>query len=178
MSSSPPPRGRALPVIAVLVVVASAVVLWYITRQDGSGPPKPEPAPSSPSVKSPVLPQPPPVVLHESAAELSGLICKPGQPAEERIQYVEKAIYMYRQVMGGIPTGHNELVVNALLGENEKGAALLPKDCPAIVKGELVDEWGTPYWFHSVTSKDMEVRSAGPDRELFTDDDVVPDVKE
>lgn len=167
-----------LPVIAVLVVAASAVAIWYITRQDGAGPARPAPAPASPTAKAPALPQRPPVVEHESAAELSSLICQPGQPAEERIQYVEKVIYLYRQVMGGIPTGHNELVVNALLGENEKGAALLPQDCPAIVKGELVDEWGTPYWFHSVTSKDMEVRSAGPDRELFTDDDVVPDVKE
>ena len=167
-----------MPVIAVLVVAASAVAIWYITRQDGAGPSQTEPVRSIPAVKAPTLPQPPPVVLHESAAELSNLICQPGQPAEERIQYVEKVIYLYRQVMGGIPTGHNELVVNALLGGNEKGAALLPKDCPAIVKGELVDEWGTPYWFHSVTSKDMEVRSAGPDRELFTADDVVPDVKE
>ena len=39
--------------------------------------------------------------------------------------------------------------------------------------GELVDRWGTPYFFHSVSAEKMEIVSAGPDKELWTDDDVV-----
>ena len=42
-----------------------------------------------------------------------------------------------------------------------------------IVKGQLVDRWGTAYWFHPNSSYQMEIRSAGPDKNLFTADDVV-----
>jgi hypothetical protein len=39
--------------------------------------------------------------------------------------------------------------------------------------GELVDPWGTPYFFHQISSSDTEVRSAGPDRIMHTSDDIV-----
>ncbi|WP_156344994.1 hypothetical protein [Verrucomicrobium spinosum] len=79
---------------------------------------------------------------------------------------------LYRRACGGTPCGHNELIVSSILGSNEKNVQLLPSDSPAIQRGELVDEWGTPYWFHTLTDRYIEVRSAGPDRELFTSDDI------
>lgn len=177
--SSPKSSGtRLVGVAAILAVIISGAAIWYFGMRNSDDRALTPPSLPGPGAKGPPVAAPPPVVLHESAAELSSLITQPGQSEQERIQYVEKVLYLYRQALGGNPSGHNELVVNALLGENEKGAALLPKDCPAIQGGELVDEWGTPYWFHSVTAKDMEVRSAGPDKELFTADDVVPDVRE
>jgi len=36
-----------------------------------------------------------------------------------------------------------------------------------------VDRWGMPFWFHPNTAHQVEIRSAGPDRQLFTDDDLV-----
>ena len=40
-------------------------------------------------------------------------------------------------------------------------------------KGELVDPWGTPYFFHQLSAMEMEIRSAGPDRIMWTEDDLV-----
>ena len=41
------------------------------------------------------------------------------------------------------------------------------------LKSLPVDPWGTPYFFHQLSSTEMEIRSAGPDKRLWTDDDVV-----
>ena len=39
-------------------------------------------------------------------------------------------------------------------------------------KGELIDRWGTPFFLHQLSARQMEIRSAGPDREMWTEDDV------
>ena len=39
--------------------------------------------------------------------------------------------------------------------------------------GELVDPWGTPYFFHQLSGTEMEIHSAGPDKKMWTDDDLV-----
>lgn len=114
----------------------------------------------------------PPVVLHELAGEYSQQIVAPNQSPQERLSAVMSLLDFYTQALGSTPCGHNELVVSALLGDNEKGAQMILNDCPAIRQGQLVDEWGEPYWFHTVSNREIDVRSAGPDRELFTSDDV------
>ena len=40
-------------------------------------------------------------------------------------------------------------------------------------RGELVDNWDTPYFFHQLSRTEMEIRSAGPDRRMWTADDLV-----
>jgi len=40
-------------------------------------------------------------------------------------------------------------------------------------KGELVDYWGTPFFFHQLSGTQMEIHSAGPDRQMWTGDDIV-----
>jgi len=37
----------------------------------------------------------------------------------------------------------------------------------------LVDAWGTPYFFHQLAAMEMEIRSAGPDKVMWTADDLV-----
>ena len=39
--------------------------------------------------------------------------------------------------------------------------------------GKLSDPWGTPYAIECGRDRSVEARSAGPDRKLFTDDDIV-----
>lgn len=68
--------------------------------------------------------------------------------------------------------GENEEIVAQLSGRNAKHLAVLPLDHPAINShGQLVDRWGTPFFFHPLSRTALEVRSAGPDRRLFTEDD-------
>ena len=41
------------------------------------------------------------------------------------------------------------------------------------IEGELVDAWGTPYFFHQISGSEMEIHSAGPDKIMWTSDDLV-----
>ena len=74
----------------------------------------------------------------------------------------------------GNPWGENADIAAALTGTNPLGLALIPRRHPAINgAGELVDRWGTPFFFHQLSGTRMEIRSAGPDRRFHTDDDTV-----
>lgn len=75
---------------------------------------------------------------------------------------------------GGNPVGSNQEIAAAFTGTNKFNLALIPKNHPALnPAGELVDRWGTPYFFHQLSGSRMEIRSAGPDRQLHTNDDAV-----
>ena len=51
---------------------------------------------------------------------------------------------------------------------------ILPPDHPALgVDGRLRDRFGTPYFIHPRGHLAFEIRSAGPDRKMFTDDDII-----
>ena len=70
--------------------------------------------------------------------------------------------------------GTNAEIVRELTGGNAKGAIYLPPDLQRLNdRGELIDEWGTPYFFHQESAERMEIRSAGADRVMWTTDDVV-----
>jgi hypothetical protein len=72
------------------------------------------------------------------------------------------------------PVGENVEITRALTGRNRLGFAFIPLDCPARnAKGELCDRWGSPYFFHQLSGQRMEIRSAGPDKRLWTADDEI-----
>jgi hypothetical protein len=74
----------------------------------------------------------------------------------------------------GNPVGDNIEITAALTGKNKLGLALIPPKHKAINKdGQLCDRWGTPFFFHAESASKMEIRSAGPDRKMWNDDDVV-----
>jgi hypothetical protein len=70
------------------------------------------------------------------------------------------------------PLGDNRDITRALTGGNRRGLALVPTNDPALRDGQLVDPWGTPYWFHARAPDAIDIVSAGPDRKLFTGDDI------
>ena len=72
----------------------------------------------------------------------------------------------------GNPVGENADITAALTGENPVKFAFVPRRHRAInTAGELCDRWGTPFRFHQISGRQMEVRSAGPDRKFGTADD-------
>lgn len=73
----------------------------------------------------------------------------------------------------GNPTGTNAEITAALAGNNKVRFAFIPPNHPAInAHGELCDRWGTPFFFHAESASRMEIRSAGPDKKMWTEDDV------
>lgn len=61
-----------------------------------------------------------------------------------------------------------------LQGENPDALAWIPPGHAAVgPQGRLRDRFGTPVFFHRLSGTRFEYRSAGPDRKLWSDDDIV-----
>jgi hypothetical protein len=81
----------------------------------------------------------------------------------------------YSARFGGNPVGTNPEITARLNGGNPGHVVFLkPEDGMRLNgRGELVDNWGTPYFFHQLSRTEMEIHSAGPDRKMWTSDDLV-----
>jgi hypothetical protein len=91
----------------------------------------------------------------------------------EDVDGVRRMVRGFRNVMGENPVGTNAEITRALTGGNLKQIKMpLTRGSSVNENGELVDRWGTAYFFHQLTAEEMEVRSAGPDRQMWTADDV------
>lgn len=91
---------------------------------------------------------------------------------ERELEIIQELISLNFRSGGDTSLGDNSDVTNALIGNSEKGV-WMPRQSSRIKDGLLHDRWGTPYWFHPNSLGQMEIRSAGPDRELFTQDDIL-----
>jgi hypothetical protein len=81
----------------------------------------------------------------------------------------------YSSRFGGNPVGVNRDITAALNGGNSRQVVFInPEDGLRInEQGQLVDNWGTPFFFHQLSRAEMEIHSAGPDRKMWTADDLV-----
>jgi hypothetical protein len=92
---------------------------------------------------------------------------------QEELEHVSTAIRSFRTAVGENPIGTNAEITSALRGDNLKQVRVeLPPNSKISEAGELIDQWSTPYFFHQVSAREMEIRSAGPDRKMWTDDDL------
>ena len=91
------------------------------------------------------------------------------------LENVRHAIRDYGARFGGNPVGTNLEITRALGGDNPGQANFLSADAGLRVNasGELVDPWDTPYFFHQLSGTEMEIHSAGPDKIMWTQDDLV-----
>jgi hypothetical protein len=107
------------------------------------------------------------------AAELNA----PGGDAPHDVETLHALLKQYWHHLGrrqGLPIGNDSDLVRALTGHNPMKLVVIPRDHPAISHdGRLRDRWGTPYFIHPRGNRVFEIRSAGPDRQIFTSDDVV-----
>lgn len=112
-------------------------------------------------------------VLPGSRERLSDFNSQEWPPSHD-LEIIEETFATYRQIFGQNPTGgSNSEITASLTGKNEKELAIIPPDFAAINSdGEIIDRWGTPYFFHPVSRQVLEVLSAGPDGLLWTGDDV------
>lgn len=132
--------------------------------------------PSTPTSR----PNPPPAAPLTPAASTAVVTAPLGSPNPEQsekaaidVDRVGLMLRDYRTRMGENPFGTNAEIMKAVMGGNPKQARLGPPEGQKLNgEGELLDRWGTPYFFHQLSKSSMEVRSAGPDKVLWTEDDL------
>ena len=72
-----------------------------------------------------------------------------------------------------LPLSANEDWAALFRGQNAAHERFLPDTSVALnTQGQLIDRWGTPLFFHALGNRRHELRSAGPDGKLWTDDDI------
>src|SRR5262245_31332095 len=100
----------------------------------------------------------------------------PDRPPENDLtlmsRLMENSLLLLKSA-GNRPLSANEDWANLLRGQNAAHERFLPDSHIALNQnGQLIDRWGTPLFFHAVGGGRYEIRSAGPDKKLWTDDDI------
>lgn len=115
----------------------------------------------------------PAVSQNAPAPPAPGAAPAPRGEIEAEIEEVQLALRDFRTRLGGNPVGNNAEITKALLGDNLKQVKIpVPSGVQLNGDGELCDRWGTPFFFHQLSATRMEIRSAGPDRKMWSADDV------
>jgi hypothetical protein len=99
----------------------------------------------------------------------------PSMDAATVLSNMRVTINQYRSMFGENPVGTNPEITKALNGDNPKQARFIKEELGLRINGrsELVDYWGTPFFFHQLSGTEMEIHSAGPDKVMWTADDLV-----
>lgn len=71
------------------------------------------------------------------------------------------------------PLSANEDWADLFRGKNAAREEFIPAGHIALnAQGQLIDRWKSPLFFHALGGGRYEIRSAGPDKKLWTDDDL------
>jgi hypothetical protein len=167
----PPRRNRTAPVLFGVLILGFLTWFYWPAFSHHGGRATTR-APVDPALQPPATP--PPAAYERST--LADQLNAAANDIRGDLQLVSNLVAIFRANFprAGNPVGTNAEITAALTGRNPLGLSLVPRDHPAInAAGELCDRWGTPFFFHALSAAQMEIRSAGPDRKLWTGDDVI-----
>ena len=150
------------------------------TRAPGSFTINPKEATPDSDTAAPALPPAVPVRVQRPAAAVAAQLTDapepgPGLTPMVVMQNMRSALRQYGARLGGNPVGNNSDITAALNGRNRAQTVFVnPEDGLRVnERGELVDNWGTPFFFHQISATVTEIYSAGPDRKMWTSDDLM-----
>jgi hypothetical protein len=167
------------PLLLAVVLAAAALLVFFLWPRPAAptaagrppSPGTPPPAAAPVPVGQPAKPAPPaPPEILDLARALNG----PAGSITTDLQLVASVLETFRTNFPreGNPVGTNAEIMAVLTGANRLRLAFIHPRHPALnAAGELCDRWGTPFFFHAESATRMEIRSAGPDRKMWTDDD-------
>lgn len=127
--------------------------------------------PGNPALTPPLQADLPSDSSHPNAVAFGSAALSPAQEPQLLLNFLE----FYRERFGQFPAGEdNAQFMNALRGLNPEGLAIFPFAHPRLdARGALLDAWGKPFLFHQLSRDHLEIRSAGPDGEWYTPDDLL-----
>ena len=107
------------------------------------------------------------------AAKLNAADSSPQQDVDTLHELVLQYLHNMRHP-NALPIGDSIDLARALTGHNPMHFVVIPPQHPAISSdGRLLDRWGTSYFVHPVGGGVIDIHSAGPDKKLFTVDDLI-----
>lgn len=165
----------------LLAALVLGLALWLLVRREPASGPAGSAAPAALPVRPgptrpaeappPAAPEPRPLMGESPvAAELNS----PAGDIRRDLRVLNEVFETWQTNFPrtGNPVGENVEITRALTGENDLRFAFIRPGHPAInARGELCDRWGTPFRFHALDGRQMEIHSAGPDRRFNTADD-------
>jgi len=163
---------RFLAGILVIIAISEVAIMFFVPRHrdEKSSSKRAENAESSKP------PRVPPDSLTENRQTSAGVT---GTAAQEQAAEgdpemigVKETLRAYRNAFGENPIGTNAEIAKALTGRNSQRANFSGGNLK-IKDGQIVDQWQHPYFFHQLSGTVMEIRSAGPDGVMWTQDDEV-----
>ncbi|MBB5035902.1 hypothetical protein [Prosthecobacter dejongeii] len=176
---------RPGPYVLILLFVILGVLTWWMQKvltdpaiQQAVRESKAEREKRTPQ---PVVPLPPPATpasvpqnqpVDPVINSLHQEMIQPKTVPEREMEILQELINLNQRARPGEALGDNGDITLALVGKAPQGI-WLPRQSPRIRDGQLLDRWGTAYWFHPNSSNQIEIRSAGPDKNLFTSDDLI-----
>lgn len=163
---------------AVIFVVVLIAVVMVRPWQEQSADPAGAALPPEEVEKSATLPRPPrPEVSWEELPPSSlNAMLREGITREERVRVVGQMMLDYYSVFQAIPTGTQEEIFARFRGKNSRGLVYYPDGHPAVdAAGRPLNGEGQPIIVHVVaaTLGVFELRDAGADGEMYTEDDLV-----
>ncbi len=140
-----------------------------------------KPGEEMPVVADEVVPEPKkttPLVIPEGIITyhpVADVLGRPSLSSQDEPDAVLKLLEAYRDLTGSFPSAvDNPGVLRELRGGNPRAIRIFPEEHPRYRRdGALLDAWGRPFVFSKRDGGVMEVRSAGPDGVVDTDDDIV-----
>lgn len=169
---------RVAILIAAALGLASGVFLFRlgpdsttrneVTAEEGSATPVQSADASPPAIAATSTPP--------FAERILADYANPARPPEDDLRDLARTLENLSLLVKGdrpLPLGANEEIGAALRGKNKAALRALPDGHRVFnAQGQLVDRWGTPLYFHAESRDRLDIRSAGPDRQMWTADDL------
>ena len=163
-------------IIVIIFAIIIGVASWYFSENKKSPTGDPQSAPS-------LSPPSPPTnkegrnnstgllgekILHDYATENTTL--------KEDMELLRRLNFSFVTLVkdhAQTPIGCNRDLADALKGKNAYKQRFLPDAHSALNdQGQIIDRYNTPVHIHVKSAGSYEVRSAGPDKKLWTEDDI------
>lgn len=171
-------------ILVSALILAAVIIFWPgrlpEPRQEVPPAPQPPPAPQLSDLGKPAElfhagPRTTPELEIDAAnLQKADRLNSPDHSVQEDLQIVAEFVDLLGRAGVNASIGENADITAALTGTQYAGQKghVFPRQHNAIRGGQLVDRWGTPFWFHNNGPGRLEIRSAGPDKQLFTPDDI------
>jgi len=164
---------RKSSLICILLLILGLICSWLFKRSS-----------TDPEAESITLPKPPPPTPEDTQSPAGKLIGEKllHQYATEQttirddLQAISRVSLSYVTLVknhADHPIGCNLDLADTFRGINPHKQRFLPDKHQVFnANGELIDRWNTPLYIHPLSAGRWEIRSAGPDKTLWTADDL------